>query len=67
MLADVRFGSKADLAARFAMSALPPIADIDRNTADVRFVPEADIWQTGSRPVTTTITQVTIDSFAAIF
>jgi hypothetical protein len=27
----------------FAMSALPPIADIDRASRNVRFVPKADI------------------------
>src|SRR6516164_8636018 len=40
---NVRFGSKADIAARRVMSALPPKADIDRHGCDVRFVPKADM------------------------
>src|SRR5215469_1816264 len=42
-LGDVRFGSKADIGAVRAMSALPPKADIAERRRDVRFVPKADI------------------------
>jgi hypothetical protein len=41
--ADVRFGSKADIAVQKSMSALPPKADIGTQSRDVRFVPKADI------------------------
>ena len=43
MLADVRFGSKADMCGAKRMSALPPIADMCAATRNVRFVPKADI------------------------
>jgi len=36
-------GQKQTFAVQKGMSALPPIADIDRRLADVRFVPIADI------------------------
>ena len=41
--AHVRFGSKADIALRLLMSALPPKADIRRRNRHVRFVPIPDI------------------------
>ena len=47
MRADVRYGSLGDMAAVFAMSALPPIADIRVDIPDVRFVPIADIGKLG--------------------
>ena len=37
----VRFGSKADMAA--SQPALPPKADMDQYSYDVRFMPKADI------------------------
>jgi hypothetical protein len=36
---NVRFGSKADMAGEFPMSALPPKADIVHGGGNVRFVP----------------------------
>ena len=43
MLADVRFGSKRTSRPLSAMSALPPIADIEQSIPDVRSVPISDI------------------------
>src|SRR5215207_2709974 len=40
---DVRYGSKADMTALVAMSAIPPKADKLRGSRFVRFVPIADI------------------------
>ena len=43
-MANVRFGSKADIVQRArAMSALPPKADMCDAKPNVRFVPKADI------------------------
>jgi hypothetical protein len=42
-IANVRFGSKADMTGRIAMSALPSKADIARRQLKARFVIEADI------------------------
>ncbi len=36
---DVAYGSKADMAALNPMSAVPPIADMERSVSDVRQVP----------------------------
>jgi len=40
-------GQKRTFSPRNAMSALPPKADIDRACRDVRFVPQADIPESG--------------------
>jgi hypothetical protein len=42
-IGDVHFGSKADMTPNFAMSALPPKADMDQSAWNVRFVPKADM------------------------
>lgn len=42
-LANVRLGSKADMATCRTMSVLPPKADIDRPRKNVRLVPKAAI------------------------
>ena len=42
-LANVRFGSKADICSAQPMSALPPKADMCSAQVDVRFVPIADM------------------------
>ena len=44
-MADVRFGSKADI----GRPALPPKADMVRHDRDVRFVPKADILRCGKK------------------
>ena len=36
-------GQERTFAGKARMSALPPIADIDPQSADIRFVPKADI------------------------
>jgi hypothetical protein len=43
MLADVAFGSKADMAVAWVMSAIPPTADKLRSGRFVRYVPIGDI------------------------
>ena len=40
-------GQKRTLTSAWAMSALPPKADIDQSGRDVRFVPKADILRCG--------------------
>ena len=51
MLADVRYGSLADICGAEPMSALPPIADIRRLGCDVRFVPIAAICTAANNPL----------------
>ena len=42
-IGDVHFGSKVDMTPNFAMSALPPKADMDQSAWNVGFVPKADM------------------------